>query len=198
MKNFNLIICGMGGQGVILASDIVGEMALAAGYDIKKTDTLGMAQRGGSVISHVRFAREVRSPLIKKGEADLLLGLEKLETIRWADYLKPGGIAIVSNQANPPLAVNLGKEHYPGDEEIIGILGQRTNRVYLVDSVKRATELGNIKTVNIFMLGGASVFLPIKVSIWQEVIYRRLPPRVQQINIEAFKQGRKELRNANR
>jgi indolepyruvate ferredoxin oxidoreductase beta subunit len=107
VKKVDLLVTGTGGQGVVLASDIIGEVAITAGYDVKKTDTLGMAQRGGSVISHVRIAAKVWSPLIKVGEVDILIGFEKLETARWAYYLRPGGIAIVNNQALPPLSVNL-------------------------------------------------------------------------------------------
>jgi len=110
MKKIDLLMTGVGGQGTILASDIIGEVALASGYDVKKTDTLGMAQRGGSVTSHVRLASKVYSPLIKEGEADIMLAFEKLEAARWGYYLKPGGIAIVNNLALPPLSVSLGSE----------------------------------------------------------------------------------------
>jgi indolepyruvate ferredoxin oxidoreductase beta subunit len=109
MEKLDLLVTGAGGQGIILASDIIGEVAIASGYDVKKTDTIGMAQRGGSVLSNVRIAPKVWSPLIKRGEGDLLLGLEKLEAARWAHYLRPGGIAIVNDHALPPLSVSLGK-----------------------------------------------------------------------------------------
>ena len=194
MKKLDLLIAGMGGHGVILASDIIAEAALAAGYDVKKTDTLGMAQRGGSVISHVRIARQVWSPLIKEGEVDILVGFEKLEAARWGYYLRPGGIAIVNNQALPPLSVNLGYDRYPSDEEIIDILKQRTDRVYFVNGTRRARELGNVRTFNMFMLGCASIFLPLKVHIWRNGISQRLPANIRQINIIAFDQGRKEMR----
>jgi len=194
MKKLDLLVTGAGGQGIILASDIIGETAIAAGYDVKKTDTLGMAQRGGSVISNVRIARQVWSPLIKKGEVDILLALEKLEAARWAYYLRPGGIAIVNNQALPPLSVSLGNARYPSDEEITGILKQRTDRVYLIDGTRRARELGNIRTLNMFMLGCASLFMPFKVQIWKDSISQRLPASIRQINITAFDRGRKEVK----
>jgi len=193
VKKLDLLITGMGGQGVILASDILGEVALAAGYDVKKTDTLGMAQRGGSVVSHVRIARQVWSPLIKEGEVDILVGFEKLEAARWGYYLRPGGVAIVNNHALPPLSVNLGYEQYPSDEEIIDILKRRTDRIYSVNGTKRARELGNIRTLNMFMLGCASIVLPLKVHIWRDGISQRLPANIQQINMVAFDQGRKEM-----
>ena len=196
MKKLDMLVTGAGGQGVILASDIIGEAAIAAGYDVKKTDTLGMAQRGGSVVSHVRIAPQVWSPLIKKGEVDILLGLEKLEAARWSYYLRPGGIAIVNNHALPPLSVSLGNERYPSDEEIISILKQRTDQVYFVDGTRRARELGNTRTLNMFMMGCASLFLPFKAHVWKDEISRRMPSDILQINITAFNQGRKEMRDA--
>ena len=194
MKKLDLLITGVGGQGVILASDIISETALAAGYDVKKTDTLGMAQRGGSVISHVRIAPRVWSPLVKEGEVDLLLAFEQLEATRWAHYLRPGGIAIINKQEIPPLAISLGAEHYPSNEEITSILKQRTDLIYFIDGIKRAMELGNIRTVNMFMLGCVSLFAPFKVNTWKESISRRLPDKIRQINLTAFDQGRKEVR----
>ena len=195
MKKLDLLITGAGGQGIILASDIIGDTAIAAGYDVKKTDAIGMAQRGGSVTSNVRLARQVWSPLIKQGNVDILLALEKLEAARWAYYLRPGGIAIVNNHALPPLAVSLGNERYPSDEKINDILKQCTDRIYFIDGTRRAKELGNIRTLNIFMLGGASLFMPFKVLAWQDSISQRLPPKIRQINLTAFNLGRKEIRD---
>ena len=194
MKPLNLLITGVGGQGIILASDIIGEPAIAAGCDVKKTDTLGMAQRGGSVVSHMRIARQVWSPLIRQGEVDLLLALEKLEAARWASYLRPGGIAIVNNHALPPLSVSLGNTRYPGNDEIQGILRQITDQVFFINGTERAKELGNIRTLNIFMLGCASLFMPFKIAAWQESIANRLPEKVRQINLTAFVRGRKEVK----
>ena len=194
MKKLDLLVTGAGGQGIILASDIIGETAIAAGYDVKKTDTLGMAQRGGSVLSNVRLARQVWSPLIKRGEVDILLALEKLEAARWAYYLRPRGIAIVNNQALPPLSVSLGNARYPSDKEIINILKQRTDRVYFIEGTRRAKELGNIRTLNMFMLGCASLFMPFRVQVWKDSISQRLPASIRQINITAFNQGRKEVK----
>lgn len=191
-----MLITGAGGQGVILASDIIGEAAIAADYDVKKTDTIGMAQRGGSVVSHVRIAPQVWSPLIKKGEVDILLALEKLEAARWSHYLRPGGIAIVNNHALPPLSVSLGSERYPSDEEIINIMKQRTDRAYFVEGTRRAGELGNVRVLNMFMLGCASLSLPFKVHVWKDGITHRIPASIRQINITAFNQGRKEMRDA--
>mgnify|MGYP000229838192 CR=1 FL=1 len=175
MNKIDLLITGVGGQGNILASDVLGQAAIYSGYDVKKTDTLGMAQRGGSVVSNVRIARQVYSPLIKVGEADILLAFEKLEAARWGHYLRPGGIAIVNNHSLPPLAVSLGNEEYPSDQEITRFLRERTERIYFVEGTRRAQEIGNIRTLNMFMLGCVSPFLPFKVSTWKESIAGRLP-----------------------
>ena len=196
MKKIDLLIAGVGGQGVVLASDIIGEVALSAGYDVKKTDTLGMAQRGGSVISHVRIAPEVRSPLIKQGDVDILLGFEKLEAARWSHYLRPGSIAIVNNQTLPPLAVSTGYETYPGDDQILAMIRRQTDNVRFIDGTDRARELGNVRVLNILMLGCASIFMPIKLTDWKDGISRRLPEQVRQVNLTAFTLGRKELRHA--
>ena len=195
MKKLDLLITGVGGQGNILASDIISEVAMDAGFDVKKTDTLGMAQRGGSVVSNVRIARHVYSPLIKEGEVDILLAFEKLEAARWAHYLHKGGIAIINNQALPSLAVILGNEQYPSDKAIINLLKQQSDRIYFVEGTRRARELGNVRTLNMFMLGCVSLFLPFKVSSWKFSLSQHLPARLHQINLTAFDQGRKEIRN---
>lgn len=196
MKKIDLLITGVGGQGNILASDIIGQVAIYSGYDVKKTDTLGMAQRGGSVVSNVCIARQVYSPLIKAGEVDILLAFEKLEAARWGHYLRSRGIAIVNNQALPPLSVSLGNEEYPGDARVTSILKQYTDSVYFVDGINRARELGNIRTLNIFMLGCISPFLPFKVSTWKRSIAERLPPNLKEINMKAFDRGRKDMQSA--
>ncbi len=193
MDKMDLLVTGVGGQGVVLASDIIGETAIAAGFDVKKTDTLGMAQRGGSVVSHVRFAPRVWSPLIREGTADLLLAFEKLEAARWGHYLKKGGIVIVNDYQQPPQSVNLGQQAYPSDKEIIDILKRRTGHVYFIEGSKRAAELGNVRTLNIFILGCFSVFAPIDVKIWVESISSRLPENIRAVNLKAFEAGRKEI-----
>ena len=147
------------------------------------------------MVSHIRLARCVWSPLIKKGEVDILVAFEKLEAARWAHYLQPGAVAIVNNHALPPLSVNLGNEHYPSDKEITNILRQRSERIYFVNGTSRVREMGNIRTLNMFMLGCVSLFLPLKVNIWKEIISQRLRPEMRQINIFAFDHGRKEGRN---
>lgn len=194
MEKFDLLISGVGGQGVILASNIVSEVALAAGYDVKKTDTLGMAQRGGSVVSHVRLGSEVHSPLIRMGDVDILVAFEKLEAARWSHYLKPGKVAVINNYALPPFSVSLGGGVYPADAAIMENLKQRTERAYFVDGTARVEELGNVRTLNSFLMGCVSLFLPLKIRVWQDVIARHVPPGAQQINATAFSRGRKEMR----
>jgi indolepyruvate ferredoxin oxidoreductase beta subunit len=197
MNKQDILMVGVGGQGIVLSSDILGEAALAAGYDVKKTDTLGMAQRGGSVVSHVRIASHVWSPLIKEGEVDMLVAFEKLEAARWGYYLRSGGLVIVNNQATPPLSVSLGTHRYPSDNEVEDILKRRTERIYFVDGTSRVRQLGDVRTLNMFMLGCGSSFLPIDVQIWRDCIHQKLPANILQINIAAFEQGRKELSGVN-
>jgi indolepyruvate ferredoxin oxidoreductase beta subunit len=191
----DILMVGVGGQGIILASDIVGEVALAAGYEVKKTDTLGMAQRGGSVTSHLRIGDRVFSPLIKEGEADILLAFEKLEAARWHYFVKPDGQVIINNQSIPPLSVSLGTQKYPTDREVEELFKNNSTSLYLVDGRTIAKELGDIRAVNIFMLGCVSAFLPMDFDLWNECISNRLPAKIARVNLDAFKQGRERVLN---
>ena len=147
MKNrdqgkLDILMVGVGGQGIILASDILGDVALDIGLDVKKTDTLGMAQRGGSVTSHLRIGQKVWSPLINASEADILMAFEKLEAARWVNQLKPGGTVIINNLAIPPLSISLGTQVYPSDEAILDSFRSVTDAVHLVDGTERVDGLG--------------------------------------------------------
>ena len=195
MKKYNLIIAGVGGQGVVMAGNIIGEAAMMTGYDVKKTDTLGMAQRGGSVVSHLRIADKVFSPLINQGEVDILLAFEKLEAARWSHFLKPSGIVIVNNQALAPLSVNLGSEQYPSDNEITRIIGHYTEILYILDGTNLAMQLGEVKTLNVLMLGCLSHFIPFTSEIWRKSIVKNLPTKVIDLNLNAFKIGIKEIKD---
>jgi len=197
MKKHDLLIVGVGGQGIILASDILGEAAITAGYEVKKTDTLGMAQRGGSVVSHVRIASQVWSPLIKEGEVDILVAFEKLEAARWSYYLRPGGLAIINNQAMPPLSVSLGTQRYPSDKEIKELFKSLTDRFILIEGTNQAKEMGDIRTLNMIMLGCISYFVPIDDKIWKDCISQHLSPKILQTNLTAFDMGREETSSAN-
>jgi indolepyruvate ferredoxin oxidoreductase beta subunit len=195
----DILMVGVGGQGIILASDILGEAALEKGLDVKKTDTLGMAQRGGSVTSHLRIGQKVWSPLISPAEADILLAFEKLEAARWVNYLKPGGLAIINNLAIPPLSISLGSQKYPGDQEILDSFKQRTSRLCLVDGSGKIAHLGDTRTLNIFMLGFLSTFLPLDIdsAAWESCLRKQLPSRILDINLRAFEKGREEALSVN-
>jgi len=188
----DILMVGVGGQGIILASDVLGDVALDIGMDIKKTDTLGMAQRGGSVTSHLRIGHKIWSPLINTGEADILLAFEKLEAARWVDYLKPGGTVIITNLAIPPLSISLGTQVYPEDDAILASFRRVTGALYLVDGTERAANLGDVRTLNIFMLGYLSHFLPLKITDaqWEKSIARHLPAKILDLNKRAFEAGR--------
>jgi indolepyruvate ferredoxin oxidoreductase beta subunit len=193
MPELNILITGVGGQGVVLASDILGDVALESGMDVKKTDTLGMAQRGGSVVTHLRIGEAVASPLIGEGEADILLAFEKLEAARWSAYMKAGSTAVVNYHAVSPLAVSLGSDSYPGDDEIIHLLKHRAADVIIIEGSQRAAEMGNGKVLNVLMLGALSMLTPFNPEMWENVIRQRLPAKILDINLTAFAQGRREM-----
>jgi len=192
MKKQDLLLVGVGGQGVVLASNILGDAAVVDGYDVKKTDTLGMAQRGGSVISHVRLADKVFSPLAKEGEVDIVVAFEKLEAARFSQYLKSGGLIIINNLSVPPLSVSLGFHLYPSDSRIMDIIKQRTDNIRIIDGSRCERELGQTRVLNTFMLGYTSSFLPIKVQTFKDVISQRIPSKILAVNMSAFERGRKE------
>ena len=188
----NFLIAGVGGQGIILASDILAEVGLAADYDVKKSDVLGMSQRGGSVVSHVRLGQVVHSPLIPRGEVDYLVALEKLEAARWTEYLRPDALIIVDQASIPPPQVSLGQVEYPGNGEIAEILRRRTDRIYTLDAMGMAQELGNVRAGNVLLLGYLSHFLPLGEALWRECIAGRVPARYLELNQRAFARGRLE------
>lgn len=194
MKDVNVLMVGVGGQGVILASDAVGEIGMNNGYDVKKSDSLGMAQRGGSVISHVRWGERVFSPMIKKGEVDFLLGFEQLETARWSPYLKSGGVAIVSDVVIVPVSVIGSAVAYPGWEEVKGILTQHASEAYLIPANRIVLEVGNPRALNMVMLGALSVFLELKEDVWIESIRSKLPSQFVESSLKAFSMGADEAR----
>lgn len=192
MKKIDLLLSGIGGQGVILASNILAEVAIGFNYDVKKSDTLGMAQRGGAVVSHIRLADKVKSPLVQKGNVDVLLSFERLEAGRWVEYLSREGYAIVNNQCVFPLSVSSGYEAYPSREQMEQLLETATQRVYFVDALSMAQEMGNQNVVNIIMLGFLSFLLPIDANTWESGIAVRVPPKFRELNLDAFRKGRSE------
>lgn len=193
MRDINVMMVGVGGQGVILASDAMSEIGMISGYDVKKSDSLGMAQRGGSVVSHVRWGEHVFSPMIKRGDVDFLLGFEQLEAARWAPYLKSGGVAIVADVAIVPVSVIGGTIPYPSWDEIKGILAQYADEVYLIPATRIGLEVGNPRALNMVMLGSLSVFLELEEKAWIENLRRRLPPGFVKSSLEAFSRGATEV-----
>jgi indolepyruvate ferredoxin oxidoreductase beta subunit len=194
MNDVNVLMVGVGGHGVILASDGMAEVGVENGYDVKKTDTLGMAQRGGSVLSHVRWGRQVFSPMIKKGEVDFLVGFEQLEAARWAPYLRSGGVAIVADVAVIPVSIIGGNIPYPTADEVKNILMQYTDRVYMTPAARIAQEAGNPRAMNMAMLGFLSQFLPLPPEAWTDIMRRRLPPKFVESSVDAFTRGAVEAK----
>jgi len=194
MKDVNVLMVGVGGQGVILASDAMSEIGMNSGYDVKKTDSLGMAQRGGSVASHVRWGKHVFSPMVKRGEGDFLVGFEQLEAARWAPYLRQGGVAIVADVTVIPISIISGKTPYPSWKEIENILSQYTDRIYLIPAPKIAQEVGNPRAINMVILGFLSAFLELAPEAWTENIRRRLPPKFLESSLKAFSKGVEEAK----
>ena len=188
----NILVSGVGGQGIILASDIMTEVFLGAGFDVKKSEVHGMAQRGGSVTSHVRFGKKVYSPIIKQGEVDILFSFEQLEGLRWLNYLKPDGVILLNNHRVNPPAVNLGQIEYPGD--IPGIIRKRFDKFHLVDGTKLALEAGNVRAANVVLLGAISKLFDMEEALWVEAILRYLPQRVHEVNKKAFAMGRDQIK----
>ena len=194
MRDVNVLMAGVGGQGVILASDAMGEIGMNNGYDVKKSDSLGMAQRGGSVVSHVRWGKHIFSPLTKKGESDFLLGFEQLEAARWAPSLKANGVAIIADVVIVPVSVIGGTVPYPNWDEIEGILAQYTDEIYLIPATRIGAEVGNPRALNMVMLGSLSIFLEAEAEAWMESISRRLPSQFVESSLEAFSRGAAETR----
>ena len=191
MKNTNFLLVGVGGQGTLLASNVLAQVGVKAGFDVKKAEVHGMAQRGGSVSSHVRWGEKVYSPLIGRGEVDYLVAFEKLEALRYVGMLRPGGTAIVGNMRIPPLSVSSGGDVYPNDEEVLRILGEVTNDLHFVPSLRLAEEAGNARAHNIVVLGALSNFVTqVASDIWLEVIAESVPAKFVEVNQRAFQAGK--------
>jgi len=183
----NIIITGVGGQGILLASEIISEVAVHTGYDVKRSEIHGMAQRGGSVNSHIRFGKKIYSPLVMMGECDLLLSFEKLESLRMADFVKSDGIIIVNDQQINPSTVASGMAIYPDNVE--ETLRSYFKSVIFVNALEIAKQAGNLRTANIALLGAASKNLNIPREIWEDAIVKRVPERAIEVNLKAFQLG---------
>jgi indolepyruvate ferredoxin oxidoreductase beta subunit len=187
MKTINILIVGVGGQGTLLTSRIIGNLALSMGYDVKMSEVHGMAQRGGSVVTHVRFGRKIHSPLVEPGSADIILAFERLETLRWLHYAREDGTIIINDQAIDPMPVIMGISEYPSD--ITEKIGKRCNNMILIKALDIAKELGNIKVFNTVLLGVLASKLEIDASLWLKAIEESVPPKTIEVNKQAFLLG---------
>lgn len=186
-KTINIMLAGVGGQGVLLASEVISKAALKEDYDVKKSEVHGMAQRGGSVVSNVRFGEKVYSPLIAEGEADILLAFEKLEALRWINYLKEDGIIITNTQRIDPLPVANGKVEYP--ENVMEQLKKSGHKIISVDALTAAREAGTQKAINTVLLGTLVNYTDISADVFEEVIKENVPEKTIEINTNAFQAG---------
>ncbi|MCA1959232.1 MAG: indolepyruvate oxidoreductase subunit beta [Desulfomonile sp.] len=187
-KVYNVLIVGVGGQGIILASDVLSRAAARYGYDVKKNEIHGMAQRGGSVSSHVRFGKSVSSPIIKTGEADVLLSFEQIEAVRYFPFLAETGKVILNDHKILPPAVFTGKQEYPPD--VIEKIKAKVPDAVVVDGLAVAEQVGNPRVVNVVFLGVLSAFLDIPATTYEEVLKESLKPKLVDVNLKAFHQGR--------
>lgn len=186
MEKLNILIVGVGGQGTLLASRILGNVALKMNFDAKVSEVHGMSQRGGSVVTYVKFGKKVYSPLIEKGEADLIMAFESLEALRYVDQLSKDGKMIINEQEIDPMPVIIGKAKYP--ENILATL-KESHSVYSLDALKIARECGTKKAVNIVLIGVMARLIGIDKNIFIEAIHEIVPAKVLDVNLKAFEEG---------
>ena len=203
-KTINFLLVGVGGQGTILASDVLASVGRAAGYQAKKAEVHGMSQRGGSVTSHVRWGEAVYSPLVGAGEVDVLLAFEKLEALRAVNQLRKGALALVNLETIEPITVSAGGQAYPGDTLLPSAFAQITPHVVQIDGPEIASTLGNTKVANVVLLGALSALLEAggltgsecPEALWLEVIAERVPAKYLELNRQAFLAGKEAVQNA--
>lgn len=183
----DIIIAGVGGQGVILVSAILARTFLLAGFEVKQAEIHGMSQRGGSVESFVRRGERVYSPLVRRGRVDALLSLEASETLRWLDYLRPGGLVVSSQETIIPVTVTQGISRYP--QAIAEEVGRRTDRFHFVDALELARRAGHPRTANVALLGVFARHFELERTLWEEVVAQSVPPGVKEVNLRAFGLG---------
>ena len=184
----NILLVGVGGQGILLASEILSEAAMLAGFDVKKSEIHGMSQRGGSVVSHVRYGAEVFSPIVPEGEGDILFGFELMETCRSLPLLKPGGTVVANELQISPPSVLMGQELYP--EGLVERIGEQFADFLLVDGQKIATDAGNVRAANTVLLGAVSRRLDIPEEYWMKALEKMVPHKALDVNRKAFQLGR--------
>jgi indolepyruvate ferredoxin oxidoreductase beta subunit len=183
----SILFAGVGGQGVLRASDIICEVIMEAGLDVKKSEVHGMAQRGGCVTSHVRYGKKVYSPLAESGSIQTLVSFEKMEALRYLKLLTKNATIIVNTEEIYPPAVNLGEASYP--EDVISFLKDNYEKVISFDAARLAQKAGNIKTANVVLLGAISNLMNIDRSIWENVIKKSFPEKLIKMNLDAFQMG---------
>jgi indolepyruvate ferredoxin oxidoreductase beta subunit len=189
----NVLIAGVGGQGAILASELLAMAAMAAGHDVKQGEFHGVAQRGGSVFSHVRFGERVHSPMAPRGSVDYLLALEQLEALRYAHFVKPGGTVLVNEHRVEPIRV---ADERPYPENATGFLEQRGFHVLVLDATGTARELGNHRAANAVLLGALAELLDLPADTWERTLEHRIPGQLLELNRRAFAAGRAALTRA--
>ncbi|NLN56100.1 MAG: indolepyruvate oxidoreductase subunit beta [Clostridiales bacterium] len=184
---YNIIIAGVGGQGTLLASKLMGKVFLEQEKDIKVSEVHGMSQRGGSVVTYVRYGEKVYSPVIEKGEANMIISFELLEAARWMPYLRPEGVIITNTQKINPMPVITGQAKYP--ENILEKIRQTGLKVIPLDAKSLAEKAGNVKSVNMVLLGVAARYLHLDKSVWVDAITATVPQKTVEINLKAFDYG---------
>lgn len=200
-ETINFLLAGVGGQGTILASDVLVNVGLASGYQAKQAEVHGMSQRGGSVTSFVRWGKAVYSPLVGAGEVDVLLAFEKVEALRSLRQLRPGALAVVNLEAIEPLTVTSGDAVYPDDDRLYASVAQVTDRAAYINGAELATQVGNPRTANVVLLGALSALMErqgadgpqVLVETWLSVIIARVPPKYVELNKQAFEAGRQAV-----
>ena len=183
----SILFAGVGGQGILRASDIICEVIMEACLDVKKSEVHGMAQRGGCVTSHVRYGRKVYSPLAEPGSIEMLISFEKMEALRYLRFLKKDAAIIVNTEEIYPPAVNMGEAPYP--EDVVSFLKKHYGKVISFNAAELAQKAGNIKTANVVLLGAVSNLINIDQSIWQSVIKKSFPEKLIKMNLAAFQMG---------
>ena len=188
----NIMLVGVGGQGTLLTSRILGNLAIHAGYDVKLSEVHGMAQRGGSVVTYVRYGEQVAEPIVEEGCADVLIAFEKLEALRYLHYLKEDGVVIVNDWRIDPITVVTGAAQYP--EEVLNTLSAARKTV-VVEATKKAVEMGVPKAFNVVVLGAAARYMGFEKEDWLHVIEATVPPKTIEVNHMAFEAGYQAYRN---
>lgn len=188
MGTTSIIIVGVGGQGTLLASKLLGNVLLAQGYDVKVSEVHGMSQRGGSVVTYVRYGEKVYSPIVTEGEGDLILAFERLEAARWLPYLKKDGKLIVNDQRITPMPVITGAAEYP--ENILEKLQEKKIHVTALDALSLAEQAGTAKAVNVVLMGVLSASMPFPEEVWQAALEKCVPAKFLDMNKKAFALGR--------